>query len=78
MKKSKLIDALKEAINTEETATTIYLNHIKALTERFGMKDRFIKKFVDILGELIEGNKYHKKKCEEILRLIEKGKRDDI
>ena len=77
MKKSELEKELLEAINTEESATTIYMQHIKALSTRFEIDDAFIKTFIKTLNYLIEGNKAHRKACENLLAKIKKGKKDD-
>ena len=77
MKKSALIEALKEAARTEESATTLYSKHLDAFCTRFAVDMDYIKMIKKYVTILINGNKKHKRICEETIREVEKEKRDD-
>ena len=78
MKKSSLLKELDESIKTEETATTIFLQHLKAVSSRFNFDSVFMKRFKEIIEFLITENKRHKKICEELYAKVKKVKKDDI
>ena len=78
MKKSSLLKALDEAIKTEESATAIFLQHLKAFSTRFGLEEKFMKHFKEIIEFLITENKRHKKICEDLYAKVKKEKKDDI
>jgi rubrerythrin len=78
MKRDKFISIIEEAIKTEETATTIYLEHLKAFSSRFGLEASFMKEFKKKVEFLITENKKHKSICESLLKQAQKDERDDI
>ncbi|MBN2479489.1 MAG: hypothetical protein JXA94_04605 [Parachlamydiales bacterium] len=77
MKKEKLISFLEKAIITEETATTIYLQHYDAFSSRFDVDEKYKKEAKKIIKVLIAGNRKHKKICEMILNKIKRSKKHD-
>ncbi|MCA1792504.1 MAG: hypothetical protein LC660_01295 [Desulfobacteraceae bacterium] len=78
MQKTQLLDELKEAIRTEESASAIYLTHIHAITERVGIKkEQTIEKIQSELNNLIKENNRHRRLLEELIDIIEKEDRDD-
>ena len=77
MKKKELLDVLEEARKTEESATTVYLKHLDAFSSRFNIDEEFVKKAKSIISVLIEGNKKHKKECEEMIEKIKQENKDD-
>lgn len=78
MKKDILLKHLEEAIKREESATTIYLQHLHAFSQRVIFDPNFLKKFKSTVEYLIAQNKRHKEIGEEIYRKVQKEKKDDI
>jgi len=76
LKKKDLIKEIEEAIDTEETATTIFLGHIKAFSERLPLDDNFFRRFKKMLEYLITQNKKHKELMQKTLQQVKKDKRD--
>jgi endonuclease III len=78
MHKTELLNELKEAIRTEETASAIYLTHIHAITERVGIKkNQTIEKIQSELNNMIKENNRHRRLLEEFIEMIDKEDRDD-
>ena len=77
MKKQELLEAMKEAIKTEESAITLYLKHMDAFCNRFDIDEKYIKKVKEYIEILNEGNRKHKKMCEDTYNKILKDKRND-
>ncbi len=78
MHKIELLNELKEAIRTEESASAIYLTHIHAITERVGIeKNQTIEKIQSELENLIKDNNRHRRLLEELVEMIDKEDRDD-
>ena len=77
MKKAALLEALKEALRTEESATALYVKHLDAFCTRFAVDKSFIKMIKKYVTYLINGNNKHKMICEDTIRHVEKEKRDD-
>lgn len=78
MKKNELLKELKEAIKTEESASLIYFQHLRAISLRFNIDHPFKVKFQQTLNYLIEQNDRHKRICENLYQEVEKDKRDDF
>ncbi|MFO7883834.1 MAG: hypothetical protein R6U68_03345 [Desulfobacteraceae bacterium] len=78
MHKIELLNELKEAIRTEESASAIYLTHIHAITERVGIKkNQTIEKIRSELENLIKENNRHRRLLEKLIEMIDKEDRDD-
>lgn len=77
MKKSKLLEQLDNAINTEESATRIYYGHLNTLFGETGLSDDKIAKARAILDYLITENKKHKSILDAIKDKILMENRDD-
>jgi len=78
MHKIELLNELKEAIRTEESASAIYLTHIHAITERVGIKkNQTIEKIQSELENLIKENNRHRRLLEKLIEMIDKEDRDD-
>lgn len=78
MKKKELLNKIDKFIKTEESATTIFLEHLEAFSNRFGLNSEFMKQFHSILSYLITENKRHKKICEDLYAKVEKVGKDDF
>jgi hypothetical protein len=77
MKKQELLSKLIEASKTEESATTIYLKHLSALTSRFNIDKEFIERAKKIIAILIDGNRNHKKICDDLIKKIQNEAKND-
>ncbi len=76
MRKEELIKHIQESIKREESATTVYLGHLKALTLRSGLSDSDIAEARNIIEFLIESNIDHKKCLEDLLQKTEEDSKD--
>ncbi|MHC9543916.1 MAG: hypothetical protein AB9903_30750 [Vulcanimicrobiota bacterium] len=74
MTKKELIEGIQEAIRTEESASAVYLKHIKALIERAGCKETCVSEVKALIDTLVSENTRHKKILKELLVMI--GKED--
>ncbi|MDY6863521.1 MAG: hypothetical protein SV062_11125 [Thermodesulfobacteriota bacterium] len=72
MTKEELLKLVKEGIKTEESAVTIYMNHLSAIILRSGLPDEEILKIKKSITFLIEANKQHKKILESLVDRIQK------
>ena len=77
MKKDELLRKLQEALNTEESATTIYLKHLDAITTRFNIGEKFIEEARRIIDLLIKGNLHHKEECEKMIKMVKESDREE-
>ncbi len=77
MKKKDFIEALKEAIRTEETAIAVYAKHLDAFCTRFQVDKIYIEKIKKTLNFLIQGETKHKKMCEYLIDKIKKENKND-
>lgn len=75
MKKEDLLICCREAIKTEEIATTVYLKHLSAIVLRSGYRETAIQKIKETLEYLIAENTQHKK---TIMYLVERITGEDI
>ncbi len=78
MKREALIDALEEAIRSEETATQTYLRHMQAVASRQPMESDVLRTFRETVEHLTRENKRHKTICEGLLARVSEDTRDDI
>jgi len=78
MNKNEFINAIQQSINTEETATTVYLKHLKAIMTRSGLDPVKISRIQKAINDLIRENMYHKNMLESILTEIEKEDCNDF
>jgi len=78
MKKNELLEKIRSAINAEESATTIYFGHLKALMVRSQLDQAVVKKAQTGLGELIKGNQEHRHILETLQQEVEKESGDDF
>jgi hypothetical protein len=77
MKKTDFLEALQEAIRTEESATVVYLKHLDAFCARFDIDKKNIDIIKKNINYLIEGNKRHKAICEGLYnKVINEDKND--
>jgi hypothetical protein len=77
MIKKELLEILQECVNTEESATTLYLKHLDAFCTRFDMDKKYIPKIKDIINVLIAGNKKHRRICEDLYKKILEDNKND-
>jgi len=78
MEKNELLKHVKEAINTEESATTIYYEHLYALASKINTDDPFVKELQKDVKYLIKFNIQHKKICEDIYQQIKQDAANDL
>lgn len=71
MKKNEFVNAVKEGIKTEESATAIYLEHLDAIVLRSGLPRAEIDLLKKNIEYLISKNKEHKERLTELLRKAE-------
>ncbi|MBU1053548.1 MAG: hypothetical protein KKC46_06930 [Proteobacteria bacterium] len=71
MKKEELINHVKESIKREESATSIYLEHLKAIITRSNIAQSDIEKATSTIKYLINSNRVHKKQLENLLKKIQ-------
>ncbi len=77
MKKSELLLNLREAIRTEESASSIFLEHLHAIAERAGIEEQLAGKTRRVLENLIRENSRHLKMLEEMQERVKGEERDD-
>ncbi len=78
MKKNELLEKIRSAINAEESASTVYLGHLKALMARSQLDAAVVKKAQVGLGELIEANQDHRRILETLEKKVEKEPANDF
>ena len=78
MKKNELLENIRSAINAEESASTVYFGHLKALMARSQLDSAVIKNAQAGLGELIEANQSHRQILEALEQKIEKDSANDF
>jgi|SaaInlStandDraft_3_1057020.scaffolds.fasta_scaffold11218_2 hypothetical protein len=77
MKKHIFLEHLSSAINLEEHATTIYLEHIRALSNNLQISSEDKETITANLNKLISYNNNHKKICEEMHKEVTAENCDD-
>jgi len=78
MKKNELLENIRSAINTEESASTVYLGHLKALMARSQLDAAVVINAQTVLGELIKANQQHRLILETLEKQIAKDPADDF
>lgn len=78
MKKNELLEKIRSAINAEESASTVYLGHLKALMARSQLDAAVVKNAQIVLGRLIEGNQGHRQILEALEKKVEKDSANDF
>ena len=78
MKKNELLENIRSAINAEESASTVYLGHLKALMARSQLDAVVIKNAQTGLGELIKSNQDHRHILEALEKKIERDSANDF
>ena len=78
MKKNELLEKIRSAINAEESASTVYLGHLKALMARSPLDATLIKNAQSGLGELIKANQEHRQILEALEKKVEKDSANDF
>ena len=78
MKKNELLENIRSAINAEESASTVYFGHLKALMARSQLDATVVKNAQSGLGELIEANQAHRHILETLEKKIEKDPANDF
>jgi len=78
MKKNELLENIRSAINAEESATTVYYGHLKALMARSRLDAAVIKNAQTGLDELIKANQEHRRILEALEQKVEKDSANDF
>ena len=78
MKKNELLENIRSAINAEESATTVYYGHLKALMARSPLDVAVIKNAQTGLDELIKANQDHRRILEALEQKVEKDSANDF
>jgi len=78
MKKNELLEKIRSAINAEESASTVYLGHLKALMARSQLDSAVVNNAQTGLGELIKANQDHRHILEALEKKIEKDSAHDF
>ena len=78
MKKNELLENIRSAINAEESATTVYYGHLKALMSRSQLDAAVIKNAQTGLDELIKANQDHRRILEALEQKVEKDSANDF
>jgi rubrerythrin len=76
MRKEELLNCIQESIRREESATTVYLGHLKALVLRSGLSESDIEEARKTVEFLVKSNMAHKKFMEDMLNRIEEDPKD--
>ena len=76
MRKEELVAFIEESIKREESATAVYLGHLKALILRSGLSESEVAEARKTVEFLIKSNMEHKKLMENTLHKIEKDPKD--
>ncbi|RZB30426.1 MAG: hypothetical protein SRB1_02706 [Desulfobacteraceae bacterium Eth-SRB1] len=76
MRKEELLKCVQESIRREESATTVYLGHLKALILRSGLSESDIAEARKTIEFLVKSNMAHKKFMENMLNRIEEDPKD--
>ena len=78
MKKNELLENIRSAINAEESATTVYYGHLKALMARSQLDAAVVKNAQTGLDELIKANQEHRRILEALEQKVEKDSANDF
>jgi len=70
MTKNELLLQIQAGINSEESATTVYLKHLSALLDRSALPATGIAKAKQTFQELIAMNRQHKAMLEQLIARI--------
>ncbi len=76
MRKEELLKCIQESIRREESATTVYLGHLKALVLRSGLSESDIAEARKTIEFLVKSNMAHKKLMEDLLKRTEEDSKD--
>ena len=76
MTKQELLENMDESIRTEETASAIYLEHLKAIAARSGRNQDDVDRMRKLIEFLITENKGHKKILMELKERVSKEASD--
>ena len=78
MKKNDLLEKIRSSINAEESASTVYFGHLKALMARSQLDAAVVKSAQTGLGELIKDNQAHRHILEVLEKQVEKDSANDF
>ncbi|HRW58193.1 MAG TPA: hypothetical protein P5048_01080 [Chlamydiales bacterium] len=78
MKKQELLDALNEALRTEEAAISIYSKHFEAFSTRLDIDPKIIEQIQTKIAYLNTENQKHKNICIELIQKVKEKNQDDI
>lgn len=76
MTKQELVEHIDEFIRTEETASALYLQHLKAIVTRSGRTNTDVERMKKIIGFLMDANKHHQKLLTELGERVRKEPSD--
>lgn len=76
MKKQELLEKIDKMIQIEEEAIPIYVRHLDTILDWTGLKDKDIKRIHELLSQLSEDAKRHKKLFDNIKQAVSAGGRD--
>jgi len=71
MTRDELLQKLREALKTEESAVTIYARHLSAIITRSGLSAEAISSIKKTLEALIQENKRHKQVLTTVIQEVE-------
>ena len=78
MEKQVLLKRLEEALRHEESATAVYLQHLRAVVDNLSNNKELMPEIKKVFNYLIEANRRHKDKCQSLIEEISKEESDVI
>ena len=76
MTKQELLEHIDESIRTEETASALYLQHLKAIVTRSGRTDADVERMKKLITYLIDANNQHQKLLTDLGERVRKEPSD--
>ncbi len=77
MKKAEFLKSLDEAILLEENVTSIYLQHVRALSQKVSLAQEKKERLIEVMNLLISFNGNHKERCEAMVKEIQGENKSD-
>ena len=78
MEKQVLLKRLDEALRNEESATSVYLQHLRAVIDNLSNNKEAMQEIRKVFNYLIEANQRHKTQCQSLIDQISKEESNDI
>lgn len=76
MRKEELLEKIDKMIRVEEEAIPIYIRHLDTILDWTGLKEKEVKRVHELLHQLTNDSKRHKKLFDGIKNAVASGGRD--